>query len=111
MKVQVTRSRYVPGRVLIGPKVIGNGYYRIVSQHDHSGRIEAYDPRSRSWSPAPEEITFSDLWAAPPATQWAMDLAGVPPTDAKSDDFPAEEGYVFLQETESPENREASPQP
>ena len=54
MKIQVVRSRYVPGRVLVGPKVIGRGYYRIVSQPDHSGRIEAYDPGFRSWSPAPE---------------------------------------------------------
>jgi hypothetical protein len=103
VKIQVIRSRYVPGRVLVGPKVIGDGYYRIVSQPDHSGRIEAYDPGFRSWSPAPEEITFSDLWGAPPATQWAMDLAGVPATDVESDDIPVEERQPFFQESELPD--------
>jgi hypothetical protein len=92
VKVQVIRSRYVPGRVVIGPKAIGDGYYRIVSQQDHSGRIEAFDPRSRSWSAAPEAISFSEIWRAPSAPQWCMDLAGAPPCDFEEDDTESPDG-------------------
>lgn len=91
MKVQVIRSRFVPGRVLIGPKVVGGGYYRIVSQHDHSGRIEAFDPQSRCWSPAPEGVTFDEIWRAPSAPQWCMDLASAPPSDTQDEEEWADE--------------------
>lgn len=53
------------GRVLIGPKKLGRGYARIVANRDGSGRIESFDPVSRIWVPAPENITFSEVWSAP----------------------------------------------
>lgn len=65
----------VPGRVLIGPKKLGSCFARIVSQKDGSGRIEKFDTTSGRWLPAPESITFSDVWSAPaagmfPLAQW-----------------------------------------
>jgi len=55
------------GRVLIGPKKLGQGYARVVANRDGSGRIESFDPISRTWIPAAESITFSDVWSAPAA--------------------------------------------
>jgi hypothetical protein len=65
MKAQMMRVVTGPGRVLLGPKILGNSYARIVSQRDGSGLIERFDPRTRSWLPAPESITFSEIWSAP----------------------------------------------
>jgi hypothetical protein len=56
------------GRVLVGPKKLHEGYARIVSNRDGSGRIESFDPVSRTWIPAPESITFSEIWSAPAAS-------------------------------------------
>ena len=56
------------GRVLIGPKKIGQGYARIVANRDGSGRIESFDPVSRTWVPASDSVTFSEVWSAPPAS-------------------------------------------
>ena len=53
------------GRVLIGPKRLGRGYVRIVANRDGSGRIESFDRVSKSWVPAAESITFSEVWSAP----------------------------------------------
>ena len=55
------------GRVLIGPKKLGQGYVRIVANRDGSGRIESFDPVSRTWIAASDSITFSAVWSAPPA--------------------------------------------
>ncbi|MBI4195883.1 MAG: hypothetical protein HY526_12485 [Betaproteobacteria bacterium] len=55
-----------PGRVLVGPKVLGKGYARIVAQKDGSGRIERFDLVTRKWLPAPDSVTFADVWSAPP---------------------------------------------
>lgn len=57
-----------PGRVLVGPKKLHQGYARIVSGKDGSGRIESFDPVSQTWIPAPESITFSEIWSAPAAS-------------------------------------------
>lgn len=57
-----------PGRVLVGPKKLQHGYARIVSNRDGSGRIEMFDPVSRTWCPAPESIGFSEVWSAPAAS-------------------------------------------
>jgi hypothetical protein len=54
-----------PGRVVMGPKRLRNCYARIVSLKDGSGCIECYDPQSGTWSPAPENITFGEIWSAP----------------------------------------------
>ena len=54
-----------PGRVVVGPKKLPGSYARIVSLKDGSGCIERYDPRSRTWTPAHESITFGEVWGAP----------------------------------------------
>jgi hypothetical protein len=67
-KAQVMRVDNGPGRVVVGPKRLRSCFARIVSLRDGSGSIERYDPRSGTWSPAPEEsITFSEIWSAPSA--------------------------------------------
>ena len=65
MKAQIMRVESGPGRVIVGPKRLHGCYARIVSLKDGSGCIERYDPRSRSWAPANESITFSEIWSAP----------------------------------------------
>lgn len=73
MKAQLMHVESLPGRVLVGPKKLRAGYVRIVSQRDGSGRIERYDLASGNWSPAPESVTFSEVWSAPSvsAMAWA----------------------------------------
>jgi hypothetical protein len=75
MTTQVTGTKFRAGKVVIGPRAIGEGFYRIVSLQDRSGRIETYDPQSRSWSAAPETVTFNDVWKATPVSQLEMDRA------------------------------------
>jgi hypothetical protein len=60
------------GRVVLGPCRLGQGYYRIVSAKGGSGCIEKFDPLSRAWSPAPESITFGDVWNAPVVSRAAL---------------------------------------
>jgi hypothetical protein len=73
MKAQKMRAENVAGRVLVGPKKLRDGYARIVSQKDGSGRIEKLDVASGTWSEAHESVTFSEVWSAPsvPASPWA----------------------------------------
>jgi hypothetical protein len=66
-QTQMMHVDTVPGRVLIGPKKLGSDYARIVSQKDGSGRIEKFDTVSGRWLPAPESVTFSEVWSAPTA--------------------------------------------
>jgi hypothetical protein len=53
------------GRVVLGPRLVGTDYVRIVARADGSGRLEQYDRKSSSWRDAPESCTFTDLWSAP----------------------------------------------
>ena len=85
MTIQVTRSKFRPGKVVIGPRAIGENFYRIVSLQDRSGRIEAFDPHSRSWAAAPETVTFTDVWKAEPVSQLALDKACTSFSDADDD--------------------------
>ena len=71
MKAEMMHVDNVAGRVLVGPKKLGNGYARIVSQKDGSGRIERFDFASRTWREAAESVTFSEVWSAP-AVQSAL---------------------------------------
>ena len=73
MKPRKTQIANAVGRVLVGPKKLQNGYARIVSQKDGSGRIEEFDAASGTWFEAHENITFSEVWSAPsvPASPWA----------------------------------------
>jgi hypothetical protein len=56
------------GRVVLGPRVIGKEYVRIVARADGSGHIERYDKTNGLWCDALEQCTFSDVWSAPTAT-------------------------------------------
>jgi hypothetical protein len=69
MKTEPMRVVNEPGRVMVGPKRLKDGYARIVSTRDGSGQIECFDSKSRTWYPAPESVTFSEVWSAPPAPQ------------------------------------------
>ena len=53
------------GRVLVGPKALGKGYARIVSERDGSGRIESFDPILKKRLLAPESVSFAQVWSAP----------------------------------------------
>jgi hypothetical protein len=57
---------HVAGRVLVGPKKLRSCFARIISLKDGSGRIEKFDLTSRTWLEAPESVTFSEVWCAPP---------------------------------------------
>ena len=50
MKAQMKHVENAVGRVLVGPKKLRGCYARIVSQRDGSGRIEKFNPSSRTWS-------------------------------------------------------------
>ena len=73
MKARMMHVENLPGRVLVGPKKLRNSYVRIVSRKDGSGCIEKYDPAAGNWSPAPDSVTFSEVWSAPAvsAMAWA----------------------------------------
>jgi len=73
VKAQLMHVENVVGRVLVGPKKLRGCYARIVSQRDGSGRIERFDHASRTWSEAPETVTFAEVWSAPSAESllWA----------------------------------------
>lgn len=68
---------HVPGRVLVGPKKLHGCFARIVSLKDGSGRIEKFDPATRTWLVAPDSVTFSDVWGAPPVPMLQLaDISG-----------------------------------
>jgi hypothetical protein len=73
LKTSKRKIANVAGRVVIGPKKVNGGYARIVAQKDGSGCIESFDLVSRTWSLAPQSVTFSEVWSAPPVsiTLWA----------------------------------------
>ena len=96
MTTQVHGTKFRAGKVVIGPRAIGESFYRIVSLQDRSGRIETYDPQSRSWSAAPETVTFNDVWKASPVSQLEMDRAAYTGSDDLDDDELIEEGRADL---------------
>jgi hypothetical protein len=65
VKKLIAKMERIAGRVVLGPKKVGNGYARIVSETDGCGRIESFDVDSRTWHPASEAVTFSEVWSAP----------------------------------------------
>lgn len=60
----VARPDKTRGRVVLGPRLLGKEYVRIVARADGSGHIEMYDKHTHSWRDAPEHCTFSDVWSA-----------------------------------------------
>jgi hypothetical protein len=73
MKAQRRSVENLAGRVVVGPKKLRDGYARIVSQKDGSGRIEKLDMATGTWLDARDGVTFSEVWSAPPApfSPWA----------------------------------------
>jgi hypothetical protein len=63
--VKINCPPVAAGRVVLGPCRLRQSYYRIVSAKAGAGCIEKFDPHSRAWSPAPESITFGEVWSAP----------------------------------------------
>jgi len=63
--MMLARPDRTVGRVVLGPRLLGKEYVRIVARADGSGRIELYDRNTKSWQDALERCTFSDVWSAP----------------------------------------------
>jgi hypothetical protein len=76
VKTRITCPPKYAGRVLLGPCKVRQDYYRLVSEKGGSGRIESYDLASRTWSEAPESITFDEVWRAPRVSAVALSRAG-----------------------------------
>ena len=68
MIVKVSCPPNVVGRVMVGPSVVRQNYFRIVSERGGSGRIEKFDLATRAWVAAPESVSFQDVWSAPPVS-------------------------------------------
>ena len=56
----------VVGRIVLGPRQVGNVFARIVAKADGSGRIELFDQKSGAWCEASGGCTFSEIWSAAP---------------------------------------------
>jgi len=65
--MMLARPDKTVGRVVLGPRLVGNEYLRIVARADGSGHIQLYDKGTASWADAPERCTFSAVWSAPTA--------------------------------------------
>lgn len=65
--ITLARPNKAAGRVVLGPRLLGTAYVRIVARADGSGRIELYDRNTKSWHDASEQVTFHDVWCAPVA--------------------------------------------
>lgn len=61
----IARPDKTVGRIVLGPRLLGTDYVRIVARADGSGQIQRYDKSTGSWGDAPEGCTFSALWSAP----------------------------------------------
>ena len=76
MTISITKITCPPastGRVVLGPCKLRQAYYRIVSIKGGAGQIERFDPVTRAWSAAPENVTWSEVWSAPavPLVAWS----------------------------------------
>jgi hypothetical protein len=63
----IARPDKTVGRIVLGPRLLGTDYVRIVARADGSGHIQRYDKDTGSWGDAPEGYTFCALWSAPAA--------------------------------------------
>jgi hypothetical protein len=79
MQATIARPLKIAGRVVLGPRLVGKQYARIIALANGAGRIEIYDSAAEAWRPAPDTCSFALLWSAVPA----------PPTFAAR-----ESGYV-----------------
>jgi hypothetical protein len=71
MKTKAVSSGVV---VMDGPKLIGDFYYRIVSNYGGPYRVERYDPKACAWTAAPKNVRFNDVCNAPTPSDWLQNL-------------------------------------
>ena len=64
MQATLARPLKTAGRVVLGPRMVGKQYARIIALADGSGRIEIYDKGAGHWRAAQESCGFHDLWSA-----------------------------------------------
>ena len=64
MQVTLAKPVKIAGRVVLGPRLVGKKYARIVALADGSGRIEVYDSAVGQWGAALESCCFGELWSA-----------------------------------------------
>jgi len=64
VQMTIAKPVKIAGRVVLGPRLVGKQYARIIALADGSGRIEVYDNDSGKWSAAPESCCFGELWSA-----------------------------------------------
>jgi hypothetical protein len=73
--VLLARPNKTAGRIVLGPRLLGRDYVRIVARADGSGRVEIYDRSTGAWADALERCSFSDVWRSPAVD--AMTLASL----------------------------------
>ena len=64
MQATLTKPLKTAGRIVLGPRMVGKQYARIVALADGSGRIEIYDKGAGHWRAALESCGFGELWSA-----------------------------------------------
>jgi hypothetical protein len=67
MQATIARPLKIAGRVVLGPRLVGEQYARIIALANGAGRIEIYDGVAEAWCPAPDTCSFTMLWSAAPA--------------------------------------------
>ena len=66
MRSTIARPIKTTGRVVLGPRLVGKQYARIVALVDGSGLIEVYDGSTGTWGAAGDSCDFGALWSANP---------------------------------------------
>lgn len=67
MTATIAKPLKIAGRVVLGPRLVGMHYARIIALANGAGRIEIYDSATDRWCPAPDTCSFTLLWSAAPA--------------------------------------------
>ena len=80
MQAILASPRKVTGRVVLGPRLVGKQYARIIALANGAGRLEIYDRAADAWCAAPDSCSFALLWSAAPCT----DLLDTPPIQLKA---------------------------
>ena len=79
MASSIARPNKLVGRVVLGPRPVKNGYARVVSVADGSGRLELFDASRGTWHDASGACTFDELWCAAPVfdSRYLSALTGI----------------------------------
>ena len=64
MRMTVAKPVKSTGRVVLGPRRVGEQYARIVAMVDGSGLIQVYDDATGEWCAAGDTCAFGALWSA-----------------------------------------------